>query len=298
MTQQLIVGTHCHYLTGSTDGFHYKQEHLQFLRAGIITNYHPCRNMKLERMLFDGSLSHEQCWGARMYDVIDFQALGCEAREIVAPHPTKPINVGEHWFYLNVAGNILIKNCKANRIAGQFVQTVFDTRPNETSDYDRFKDAGGTIHVWACEGTDIGMCNPDHGPGGRASFPLSFFPSSQDVIVERTKIVNVGGDWWNNSKDPLKKKFKSFGGIMAHGHPNVTLEKNQIVLEDPDRDLVQIRNCENVVINGGSYMAAGGNGAKFNIDGCKHITISGVKSNARLRINGKDVGLVSSGWKQ
>lgn len=299
MVQTVIAGKHAHYLTGGSYGFTYKQEHWIFQRAGIITNYNECRAMVLTRCKVDGSQSHEQCWGIRAYDVSELEVAGCEFVDIVAPHPTKPINLGEHGIYVNVIGNVLVRNSTFRNIAGQAVQTVFLGRTKESSNYEAFKDNPGTLTVRACTIENVGLANPNHTPGGRASFPLSFFASAQDVVVERCSIKNVGGDWWSkNPTLPTAPRFVAYGGIMAHGHPNVRLLNNTVELEAPDRELVQIRNCANVEINGGTYIAHGGNGPKIAIEGAKKIRVSGVKGNAALRIDGKLVGLASAGYSK
>lgn len=300
MTRTQIIGKHSHYLTGASKGFTYKQEHWVFQRAGLITNYHVCDGLTLQRCTIDGSMSREQCWGIRAYDVRNAVIEGCEFINIVGPHPTKPINVGEHGPYLNVIGDVTIRNCTFDNISGQGVQTVFYNRTKESSDYERFKDAGGLILVERCNLNNVGLANPNHTPGGRASFPLSFFPSSQNVMVKGCKIINEGGEWWSKDPaDPAKPRFRAYGGIMANGHPKVQLINNHVSLDAPDRDLVQAYDVDNFEMSGGSYNATGGNGAKVNLRNVKRIRIEkGIKSNAQLRVDGKVVGMLRDGYSR
>jgi hypothetical protein len=270
-------------------------------RAGLISNYVPQRNITLKRLTVNGHALTGPGWGVRAYDVIDWEIYGCRFTNIKGPRDTTGDGipdkfVGEHDVYVNVAGNLKIRWCVFTDTPGQAIQTVFLGRTTESSDYEGFKDAGGTILVEDCVAIDVGLANPDHSQHGRASFAFSFFPSSQDVVLTRNRIDVQGNPWWSkNPSDPTAPRWNSYGGIMAQGHPYVELVDNEVVLENPDRELVQLRNCGTVVLVGGSLMSVGGR-KKVTIDNCPSILVEGVESNADLYIDGVKVGPVSAGF--
>jgi hypothetical protein len=294
----LIEAPFCHNITKATDSLNLSNEHWVFSNpvsrsAGLITNYTPQTNYYLNRIDADGADAYSQCWGIRAYDVIDWIIETCHFHDIMALLPDGSKYVGEHGIYVNIAGNLTIKQCTFDNIAGQAIQTVFVGRTNESSDYNKYLHASGTIKVIGCSARNIGAVNPNHKPGGRASFPFSFFPSNQDVHIENCTITNVSGTWWsNNPTDPNAPRYNSYGGIMADGHPKVTIINTKVTLDNPDRELIQIKNVQEFTLTGGEYKSVTGK-AVIKLTNVQKINITGVKGNATLYIDGKRIGPIT-----
>jgi hypothetical protein len=292
------------YLQVPTDGATFERARWKrWTRAALISNHVPLRNVELRRLEVDGTWLSGPGWGIRAYDCIDWTVEDVLVRDVLGPRDTDGDGdadkyVGEHPWYLNVAGNVTLRRCRMERAAGQAFQSVFLGRANESSNYELYKDAGGTIRLEDCHAVDCGLANPDHSQNGRASFAFSFFPSSQDVVVQRCSIDNTGNTWWSkNPSDPLSPRWNSYGGLMAQGHPTVRLEDLEVELDNPDRELVQLRDCGEVWLIGGRLVANGGR-RKVSIDRCPRIFISGVESNADLYVDGVKVGTVSAGFQR
>ncbi len=281
-----------HFLTTPTDGLAFSGERWQFTRAGLITVYQPQQHLTVERVDIDGSQLPGQGWGIRAYDVGDWVVERCRFHDLLGLK--NGIYKGEHGVYVNVAGNITIRGCFFFNIPGQAVQTVFEGRENESSNYELYLHAGGVIRVANCYAHWCGLPNPDHSQGGRAGYTFSFFPSSQSVEVVNCSIDNTGLDWW--SVGPNSPRFNSYGGLLAISHPKVLIRDSDFTFDNPDRALVDVRNCDVVEIFNCDFNAT--NKSQVRISGAQHVEVSGCTGNASLWVDGKKLGPISAGYQR
>lgn len=281
-----MVQSYAHYLQDPTDDIFFKSEDWIWDRAGLITNYDPHTDLHLKRIQADGSFSTGQNWGIRAYDCIRWLIEMCHFHDILSLKNGG--YVGEHGTYCNVAGDFRISNCLYERIAGQAIQTVFIGRQNESSDYNQYVNAGGTIRIEAVQALMCNFQSPNHRQNGRAGFPISCFPSSQRVEIVNSIVENVGGDWWSlNPTNPSSPKHNSYGGIMVNGHPSALIKDTTVRLENPDREIIQMHNVQDIVIEGGYYEATSGPAHLRFLD-CGKINVSGVSGNADILVGHTD----------
>lgn len=281
----IAIPSYKHYLTGATADFGYINETWDnWGRAGLITNYAPQVRLSLKRIDCAGLGLHGAGWGIRAYDCIDWHIENSRFRDILGLVPAGDRFAGEHGTYCNVAGNMTWLDCTYKNISAQAIQTVFIGRQNESSNYTKFLTAGGTIHVEGVNATDCGLANPNHTQNGRAGFPFSFFPSSQDVVVVDSSITNVGGNWWSmNPASSTAARHRSYGGILLSGHPVAILDTVNVILDTPDRELVQATNLQELHISSSHFEARGGTAA-IKLTNVKTAMIAPCSGNADIYV--------------
>ncbi len=202
-------------------------------------------------------------WGVRAYDVIDWKFLHCEFRNIP----------DEHGCYLSAPGSVLWSRCRFENIGSQAIQVVYRWQPpnlHETTN-PALRDIGGLQHVQECLVLEVGKPS-----GGRPSYALSFFEGPRcDVKIERCFIQTLGSQHLSDQGLPCA----SFGAIMVHDRPRVELFDNFVNYRKPDRDVIQIWNVEEVVIEGCEVTEG-----LIELRNCGKVRVRGNRGGARLRV--------------
>jgi len=194
-------------------------------------------------------------WAFRGYDLID---TVLERVEITGFGVVTPKHDEGHAIYVNLAGSLSLLDCKIHHNGGQGLQIV--NRPAE-SVLPRGP-AKGTITIQDSIFRENGF-NPDRG-----SFQISIFGTGQDIHMENVAIYagfdetewpggrttgallieaeGFSGDpnkpvWWR--PDDMPENF-----VMPFSQGKVVLNNVRIRHRKPDRPLVQIKGCEELIV--------------------------------------------------
>lgn len=200
-------------------------------------------------------------WGLRCFDVADWSVIDSHFRDIP----------GEHGMYLNVNGSVHWVSCLFFNIGSQAIQCVF--RPNETLEPGLIT-APGLLHVEKCIVKECGQWN-----GDRPAYALSFFPSGQDVLITGSVVETLNQPNWASGVPG----YLSFGAIMAHEHPSVTIERTVVNYAKPNRDVVQLWNNKATVMRGVHVSEGIVEIRATNWEG-KTVKVEGCRGGAKLRI--------------
>jgi hypothetical protein len=234
-------------------------------RAVFTTFTEPHRNFTFQDCVFEGAPGADGVvrtrWGIRAYDVIDWRFLRCEWRNLP----------DEHGCYLSAPGSVSWQKCRFEGIGSQAIQVVFRTEgagASETSNPGLGK-LGGLQHVAECLFLECGKPS-----GGRPSYALSFFEGpSADVRIEGCYLRTLSSP----HLDPQGVPSSSYGAIMVHGRPRVELLDTFVHYARPDRDVIQIWNAEEVLIQDCEIVEG-----TIELRNCKRVRVTGCTGGARL----------------
>lgn len=202
-------------------------------------------------------------WGIRAYDVIDWEFEHCEWRQIP----------GEHGCYLSAPGSVTWRNCRFQNIGSQAIQVVYRTggkSAHETSD-PRLVNLGGLQLVQECVISEVGQPT-----GGRPSYALSFFQGPKTKVrIESCFIQTLNSPHLDHEGMPAR----SYGAIMVHERPRVEIVNNYVNYAQPDRDVIQIWNCDEVIIEGCEIVSG-----RIELRNCKRVRVAGNTGGATLLV--------------
>lgn len=206
-------------------------------------------------------------WGARCYNIRNWLVQRVTIERIMR----------EHGLYLNICGNLTVKNCLFREIGAQAIQLVY--REEEFGTIMK-PDEGGLIYIHDNKIVNAG--NAEH--WGRASFAISCFSTKHDVIIENND-VNINVPIFNNHGN------QAHGGLLVGSRRRATINGNIFILNNPDRSNFKIRNVHNVIIR--SNVIVGG---KVTIENCPNVVIENNRGDALIKVDGVFVGNVTQGY--
>jgi hypothetical protein len=189
----------------------------------------------------------------------------------------------EHAIYANVAAGLVVSGCRFERIGAQAVQTVW--RAKETT-HPELVDDDSLIIVE--DSIAIG-CGRIEGIG-RAAFAFSFFDGPGEVIVRRCALRSHQPPFGHKAGNVGPQWFESFGAIMAQGHRRVELRELSIAYVNPDRPIIQLQNCPQVVLESIHVEYP----ALVRIKGCPSIVVAGCSGPVTLEVD--SVKLPAGTW--
>lgn len=216
-------------------------------------------------------------WNCRGFGPADWSIMECYIFN----------NPDEHGFYLNSIYNLYFGKDKFEDIYSQAVQIVW--REHEAVDFDSYMDPYGNgtrslMVVDSCALIEVGRQ-----AGGRPSFGLSFFEVQPWEGIRNTDVVIQGSYFESQKYENFEKSggpYYSYGAIMIHGYQDVHLIANCIRHKKPNREVIQIWNCNDVVIEGCEVGDPfGGDEVLLDIRNCRgKVTIKGCTGNAKVQI--------------
>lgn len=202
-------------------------------------------------------------WGVRAYDVIDWKFVHCEFRSLP----------DEHGCYLSAPGSVLWSRCRFENIGSQAIQVVYRWQPPDAHETTNtaLRDLGGLQRVEECLFLEIGKPT-----GGRPSYALSFFEGPRcEVEIEGCFIQTLGSQHLSDQGMPCA----SYGAIMVHDRPRVELRDTFVNYRKPDRDVIQIWNVGEVVIEGCEVTEG-----VIELRNCGKVRVRGNRGGAQLRV--------------
>ncbi len=242
-------------------------------------------------------------WAMRGYDMVD---TTLSRVEITGFGQHTPKHDEGHAIYFNVAGALTLTDCYIHHNGGQGLQLV--NRPYETN-LGRGPAKGAIVvrNTWFHENS----FNPD-----RAAFQVSIFGTGQDVVLEDVEILagldgtpgraTFGGllieaegqhpdrdtSWW----EPREKK-KGFEPPFTQGR--VELTRVKVHHESPNRPIVQIKGCEELIVTDCEFR-----GGRINLDDpgkpgrdCGRIVWKGNRGDAVVTHRGQRIGVASDDFE-
>lgn len=209
-------------------------------------------------------------WGGIAHGAADWTFRECLFKDI---HD-------EHGLYLKSCWDLTFERCRFENIGSQGIQVVW--RDHEAKQPELCTDPNGDgkpsqIRISECVFHEVGQES-----GGRPSYAISLFERQpfttnifSDVTIERCWLQSerfannamAGGPWY------------SFGAIMVHGRSTVVLDSNVVRYKKPNRAIVQIWNCGEVIVRGGEYTEG-----LIDIRNCEKVTIEGVSGGAQVQV--------------
>lgn len=241
-------------------------------RAVFTTFTEPHRNFIFQDCVFEGAPGADGVvrtrWGIRAYDVIDWRFLRCEWRNLP----------DEHGCYLSAPGSVLWQKCRFEGIGSQAIQVVYRTEgagAGETSN-PGLRSIGGLHHV--AESLFLECGKPS---GGRPSYALSFFEGPRaNVRIEGCYLRTLA----SQHLDPQGVPSSSYGAIMVHNRPRVELLDTFVHFARPDRDVIQIWNADEVLIQDCEIVEG-----TIELRNCRRVRVTGCTGGAKLIVgNGVD----------
>ena len=234
-------------------------------RAVFTTFTEPHRDFTFQDCIFEGARGADgqvrARWGIRAYDVIDWRFLRCEWRNIP----------DEHGCYLSAPGSVLWQKCRFEGIGSQAIQVVYRWQgqgAGETSN-PGLRSMGGLQHVSECLFLECGKPS-----GGRPGFALSFFEGPRaSVRIEGCYLRTLNSPHLNGEGLPAS----SYGAIMVHDRPRVELLDTYVHFARPDRDVIQIWNADEVLIQDCEIIEG-----TIELRNCKRVRVTGNTGGARL----------------
>jgi hypothetical protein len=117
--------------------------------------------------------------------------------------------------------------------------------------------------------------------GGRPSYALSFFEGPRaDVRIEGCYVRTLASP----HLDPQGVPSSSYGAIMVHGRPRVEILDTYVHYARPDRDVIQIWNADEVLIQDCEIVEG-----TIELRNCKRVRVTGCTGGAKLVVgNGVD----------
>lgn len=241
-------------------------------RAVFTTFTEPHRNFIFQDCVFEGAPGADGVvrtrWGIRAYDVMDWRFTRCEWRNLP----------DEHGCYLSAPGNVTWQKCRFEGIGSQAIQVVFRTDgagAGETSN-PSLRNMGGLHHV--AESLFLECGKPS---GGRPSYAISFFEGPRaDVRIEGCYLRTLSSPHLDAEGVPSQ----SYGAIMVHNRPRVELLDTYVHYARPDRDVIQIWNADEVLIQDCEIVEG-----MIELRNCKRVRVTGCRGGAKLVVgNGVD----------
>lgn len=236
-------------------------------RAVFTTFTEPHRDFTFQDCAFEGAPGADGVvrtrWGIRAYDVMDWRFLRCEWRNLP----------DEHGCYLSAPGSVSWQKCRFEGIGSQAIQVVFRTEgagAGETSN-PGLRTLGGLQHV--AESLFLECGKPS---GGRPSYAISFFEGPRaDVRIEGCYLRTLASP----HLDPQGVPCSSYGAIMVHGRPRVEILDTYVRYARPDRDVIQIWNADEVLIQDCEIVEG-----TIELRNCKRVRVTGCTGGARLLV--------------
>lgn len=242
-------------------------------------------------------------WGVRAYDMVDTLF---ERVEITGFGRVTPRHDEGHAIYMNVLGALTITGCDIHHNGGQALQLV--NRPAESV----LPPAPGSGTI-AIRGTSIreNGFNPD-----RAGFQVSIFGTGHDVVLDDVEIIagrdetlfprnQTGGAlviepeafqptrpqpnvWWRPKELPE-------GFVTPFTQGSVQLTRVVIDHVNPNRPIVQIKGCRELVVQGCTFVSG-----RIDIDlpnkpgrECGFVSWKDNRGDAEVFYRGERLGLAS-----
>lgn len=220
----------------------------------------------------------------------------------------------EHAIYLNCFGNALFSDFVIEQIGCQALQlTAYNTNSLKSGKNDRVAEVGaayydqhvhdkGTIKIQNGIVSECGLPS-----GSKPSYAISCFPSESDVHIKNVSVTTLHGaphkasGGMRNSYGAIhvsgRTGFLHYDGGSPYQSPrSVLIEDVFCHYKNPDRDIVEIKDIVGpIMFKPGSEWVTG----KIALRNCKgDIDIRGQIGNARLEVDGVDVGKVTAGFQR
>ena len=239
------------------------------LSEGVVLS-EPLEPLRVERCWLDGSGSTSVRWGIIAHGAKDWTFRRCLFRDIP----------DEHGLYLKSCWDLSFERCRFENIGSQAIQVVW--RDHEAATPGICVDPYGNGRPAVQRVTECVFLEVGQPTGGRPSYALSFFereppttPVFSDVLVERCWLESQR--YANQAMDG--GPYYSYGAIMVHGRNRVVLDSNVVRYRRPNRAIVQIWNCAEVVLRGGDYSEG-----LIDIRNCPKVTLAGLTGNAQVQV--------------
>lgn len=206
-------------------------------------------------------------WGARCYNVRDWLVQRVTIERIMR----------EHGLYLNLCGNITVKNCLFREIGAQAMQFVY--REDEFGTVMK-PDEGGLILIEDNKIVNAG--NAEH--WGRASFAISCFSTKHEVHIIRNDVTIDVAPFDNQG-------HQAHGGLLIGERESATVNGNTFILNNPDRSNWKIRNVNRFVARGNIVR-----GGIITIENCPNVTIERNMGDCPIKVDGQFVSNIREGY--
>lgn len=233
-------------------------------RAVFTTFIEPHRDFTFQDCIFEGAPGPDGVvrtrWGIRAYDVMDWTFTHCEWRNLP----------DEHGCYLTAPGNVTWQRCRFENIGSQAIQVVFRHEgANKDTSNPGLRTMRGLQHVAQCLILECGKPS-----GGRPSYALSFFEGPRaNVRIEGCYLRTHNSPHLDHQGVPSQ----SYGAIMVHDRPRVEILDTYVHYLRPDRDVIQIWNADEVLIQDCEILEG-----TIELRNCKRVRVVGCKGAAKL----------------